>query len=219
MFDKLRALLKSNNSNDIAEALASIDIPSLEGALEIARSRRADLLLTGSKQDILAAEAVIDEARIDLDRAVAATAELSRRLEVSRAEESAAAFFGRYEAAVSVRDAAVSRIRSEYPDLARKLQALAEAEEAADKAIEEVNEELAISGVEYGRPTLRNVSHDFWHEEYVDQPTLRDSISLPPMGDLPAWGRTLGWLTRTKAFALFGIGGPVDDGIPKHQFF
>lgn len=219
MFDKLRTLLKSNSSSDIAEALAAIDVPNLETVLEDAQKRRVDLLLTGSNAEILAAEAAIDKARIDLDRAVAAVAELTRRLETAKSKEATAAFEARYQAALTARNAAIARIRGDYPGLARKLHELAEIEQNADEAIACINHELSEAAGALEQPTLRSVSHDFWHKDYVEQPTLAESLSLPPLDDLPAWGKALGWLTRSKAFAVFGIGGPVDDGTPKHSFY
>ena len=61
---------------DLEASLAEFDIAALEASLATTQQRRTDLLLTGTDSKILAAEDAATKARLGLDRAVAAVAEL-----------------------------------------------------------------------------------------------------------------------------------------------
>jgi hypothetical protein len=103
-----------SNAADIEAALAEYDITTLEASLATAQQRRIDLLLTGSDDEILAAEDAATKARLDLDRAVATVEELTRRLEEARTAEAFAAAKKRRDDAATEVDRVVARIRSEY---------------------------------------------------------------------------------------------------------
>ncbi|EAQ33697.1 hypothetical protein NB311A_00160 [Nitrobacter sp. Nb-311A] len=95
-------------------ALAEYNIAEWESQLATAAQRRADLLLTGTDPEILAAEEDATKARLDLDRAVAAVTELTRRLEGVRKAEARAAVQKRRDDAVVAVEKVIARIEKEY---------------------------------------------------------------------------------------------------------
>jgi len=135
MLNKLKLSRGATSSAvEIEASLADFDILELESQLATASQRRADLLLTGSDAEILAAEDHATKARLALDRAHASVAELNRRLAEARAEERRAAINAEYAATRTKVEVAVERINNEYPALAAKILELCELADAADDA-------------------------------------------------------------------------------------
>src|SRR5690606_12507338 len=120
MLKRLKTLLKGPlpSAEQIAEEKGRIDLDALEKALTHAQQRRAALLLDGSTEEILTAERKIDEARIELERAQVALAELERRRAEAEAAERRQELERRHAEVQAKVDAVVERIEREYPDAA-----------------------------------------------------------------------------------------------------
>lgn len=187
--------------------------PGRGSAYVTAQQRRTDLLLTGNDSEILAAEDATTKARLALDRAVAAVAELDRRLvEARQAEANAAALKRRDEAEDAVAKA-VARIRSDYVVHARAIANLVEEATAADAAAESFNNEVYATG-KYEDISLTPVKlvHEGlgWSKKFDLPPTFGSSVSLPEVDDFSSIGVSARWLTKLEKFAIFGVGNPDD---------
>lgn len=184
MFKKFKFLRSGNSSAaDIEAALSEYDLAALETSLATAQRRRTDLLLTGSDTEILAAEDEATKARLALDRAHAAVAELKRRLEEARAEERKAAIDSEYAATCAKVDVAVERINNEYPALAAKILELCELADAADDATTAWSKRC-FAGEAEGLPIVETVMerlglHNRW---MVNGLTFSNTTRLLPVG-------------------------------------
>ncbi|MDQ0317357.1 hypothetical protein [Amorphus orientalis] len=207
MFGILKKPTADTSAADIAKARAAIDLPALERALDEAKTRRADRLVAGAPDgELLRLEAAIDTARLAVERAEIAAAELDRRHAAAVEAEKEAAAIKAYRDAVAKRDAVARRIRDEYPGLAAQIAALAKAEAEADAAVDAANETTVDD--EAGRPTIQTTAVTIWGGTYSIDPTLRDTVSLLPLGDFEGFGAAGGRLTREDAYVIYGIGGP-----------
>jgi hypothetical protein len=188
---------KTNTAADIEAALAEYNIPELEAQLATAQQRRIDLLLTGSDAEILAAEDAATKARLSLDRAVAAVAELNRRLEDTRQAEARAAAVKSRADAVAVVDKVVARIHSEYENHARAIASLVQEAVDADSAVHAVNDEI-FRGTSYEGLELVGRVHERlgWMEKFHSQHIFSLSISLPPIGTFAGVGDPTRWFTK-----------------------
>lgn len=216
MFDRLRKILSTPDavtSADIEASLAEYSIPELEASLATAQQRRADLLLTGNDVEILAAEGEATKARLALDRAHAAIIELNRRLEEARAAEAEAAVREQYEDAKAKVDAAVARIESEYPDLARRLVEIAEVAREADDACKAWSN-VYFYGDPRGLPLIVSIIERLgWWKKFADATPFHAATRLPPVGDFE--GHAVDWEDAETRFAIYGLPAPQ---VAQHQY-
>jgi hypothetical protein len=182
---------------DIEAALAEYDVATLETSLANAQQRRSDLLLTGTDPEILAAEDEATRARLALDRAVAAVAELDRRLEETREAEARAAAQKHRDDAVAAVDRVVARIGKEYATHARAIASLVQEADAADSTVHAVNDEI-FRGASYEGLQLVGRVHERlgWLEKFHSQHIFGSSISLPPIGAFAGVGDAARWYTK-----------------------
>lgn len=186
MFARLKKILTDADINTVADieaALSEYDLAALETSLATAQQRRSDLLLTGNDAEILAAEDEATRARLALDRAHAAVAELNRRLEEARAEERKAAISAEYAATSTKVEVAVERINSEYPVLAAKTLELCKLADAADDATTAWSKRC-FAGEAEGFPIVDTVTerlelHNRW---MVNGLTFSNATRLLPVG-------------------------------------
>jgi hypothetical protein len=142
MIARLKKFADISTAADIEAALAEYNISELESQLATASQRRTDLLLTGSDAEILAAEDAATKARLDLDRAVAAVAELNRRLEEAREAEAFAAAKKRRDDADAVVDKVATRIKEEYAHHAQAITDLIAEAKTADAGARSINMQI-----------------------------------------------------------------------------
>lgn len=210
MFKKFFLRSGTSSAADIETALADYNIAELESQLANAQRRRTDLLLTGSDAEILAAEDEATKARLALDRAVAAVAELNRRLIDARKTEARAAVQKRRDEAVAAVEKVIARIGNEYATHARAIAEIVEEAEAADTNARSFNRDM-FQGEEFeGVEQVRLVHESLgWHRKYpLITNDFAGGISLPRVGAFPGVGDAAKWVTRETAYALYGIGNP-----------
>lgn len=198
MLNKLKLSRGATSSAvEIEASLADFDILELESQLATASQRRADLLLTGSDAEILAAEDHATKARLALDRAVAAVTELTRRLGEARESEARAAAQKHRDDAAAAVDRAVERIRSEYTAHARAIAARLEEGIAADGAVWSVNNGIFRDASYEGLELLEFVHERLgWAEKFLSPPKFSGSISLPAIGTFQGVGDAARWYTK-----------------------
>lgn len=200
-------------SADIAAKLAEYNIPELESQLATAQQRRTDLLLTGTDDEILAAESEATKARLALDRGNAAIVELNRRLEEARVAEAEAAAREQYEDAKAKVDAAVARIEEEYPGLARRLVEIAEVAREADDACKAWSN-VYFYGDPRGLPLIDSIVERLgWWKKFADATPFHAATRLPPVGDFE--GHAVDWEGAETRFAIHGL--PVPQAA-QHQY-
>lgn len=216
MFNRLNNKLtagRTTTSADIEASLAEYNIQELESQLVTAQQRRTDLLLTGSDTEILAAEGAATKARLALDRAVAAVDELNLRLAEAKAAEAEAAVREQFEDAKAAVDAAVARIESEYPDLARRIVEIAEVAREADDACKAWTN-VYFNGDPRGLPLVDSIVERLgWWKRYADATPFHAATRLPPVGDFD--GHAVDWTDADLVLARYGHAAPQ---AAQHQF-
>lgn len=217
MLSRLKKILTAttaapvSNSAEIEAALAEYDVAALEAQFEDAQQRRADLLLAGTDEEILAAEADATTARLAIDRAHAAIAELNRRLVEARDAEARAAAQKQHDAAEAGAAAVAARIKADYVVHAQAIARLVEDAAAADKAASQYNAEFAYEGKYVDTPAVKLVHERIgWPEKFVAPPQFADSISLPAVDDFPGVGEAKTGLTKLARWIVYGVGNPDD---------
>jgi hypothetical protein len=201
MLNFLRRKKAPSTAADLREALAAIDIPALEAAVDAARCERAEMLLSGPASAVLAAEKKADLARVELERGELAKAELEARLHSAIEDEAAAERQRRRDDITSKRAAVIGRIETEYASLAGQIVAIAEEAHEVDKAASEFNRDRA------GMPGIEPIGADLW-SEFFDRPDLYSNVSLLPAADFPGYGEALRAPTKALMHAVYGIGAP-----------
>lgn len=215
MFKKLKFLRGTTaTSADIAASIAEYNIPELESQLATAQQRRTDLLLTGSDTEILAAENEATKARLALDRAHAAIAELNRNLAEAEAAERRAALDADYAATRAKVDVAVQRIKTEYPALAAKIVELCELADDADEATAAWSKRI-FAGETDELPFVDTVMerlglHNKW---FVNGITFESATRLLPVEGFEGYG--IDFETAERHHALHGRAVPQ---APVHQY-
>jgi hypothetical protein len=211
MFKKFKFLRSGiSSAADIEAALTEYDIVALEASLANAQQRRTDLLLTGDDSEILKAEDDATKARLAVDRARAAVAELNKRLTEVRKTEALAAIQNRRNEAVAVVDKVIARIEKEYVAHARAIAEIVEEAKAADIDARSFNNDR-LEGEEFEGFEPVGLVHERlgWHKKYpLISNDFAGGISLPRVGGFPGVGDAANWVTRERAYALYGIGNP-----------
>lgn len=203
MLEKIKRLLaKTENAKSIEAALAEIDIPSLQKDLANAVTRRTSLLLTGTDPQLLAAEKAIESARLALDRAEAAQAELQTRLVATQKAESKAAFDCQYAEAVAARDAAIVRIEDDYAAASRLVSGVLAEVETADRLVAAVNAQITKGWFDEQHPghevaELNSVSAEHYVGRYYDARDIRLTTMLPTLSTA-AIGAAATWEPAAK---------------------
>ena len=149
MLTKLKRLLKSETVADIDEALAEIDLDALRSTLAEANRRRADLLLSGSDDQVLAAEKQIEVARLAIDRADAAKGELETRLAAAKTRELDQAFDRQWKEADAEAAAAFDFVKAKVVPAVRAIEEALKKKEESDRKIRDLN-----------RVVMENLQHD-----------------------------------------------------------
>jgi hypothetical protein len=188
---------------DIEAALAEYDVATLEASLATAQQRRTDLLLTGTDPEILAAEDEATRARLALDRAVAAVAELNRRLEETREAEAFAAAKKRRDDADAAVDKVAARIKEEYAAHAQAISNLVAEAKAADAGARSINSEIWENASELA-PIIAVHGRIGWDAIYYNPPEFGDAISLPIVGEFGGVGKRL--MAGEVGYAPYEIG-------------
>jgi hypothetical protein len=183
MLAQLRRLLQSETAADIETALASIDLIKLRADLSTATAQRADLLLSGTDAQVIAAGQAVETASIALERAEAAKAQLETKLAAAQAAEAEADFRARYAAVVALRDGVVAKIGKDYAAGASKILNVLEADREATAALQEINK-AAYAGEAYDLPVIETASRRVWGAEFasiqVGVASMADMIRLLP---------------------------------------
>lgn len=143
MLAQIRKLLSAETKEDIEGAIAAIDIHALQTKLNGAEARRRELLLSGSDKQVLAAEAEITAARLDLERAQIALSELEAKLAVAKEKAEDDAFRTLHAEAAAARDKVVAMMDNEYAKAAEAIQRVIAAEEEAFAKTTSFNEALS----------------------------------------------------------------------------
>lgn len=141
MFEKLARLFGASapvSSQEIEAAIADIDVDALRATHDAIAAERQALLLTGTNDQVVAAENRATAARLDVDRAEAALNELRSRLAVAKQDETEQAYFAAHGAAVSARAAWVVRFSRELPKIEKTLTDLFEESEDIARQIRDV---------------------------------------------------------------------------------
>lgn len=216
MLKKLTKLLsrKLDTTAAVSAAINEIDLDALRSAHDEAVRKRASLLLTGSDAEILAAEKDADAARLAVDRAEAALAELEKRRVEAEAAEAAAAILRQYEETRAKVDALVAEIEAEYPGAAQRIAELAERSGEVDEAVREWNHLAFNDPRAWDHGTLEDTAGRLgWSKMYAVQLDFAGAIRLLPLRDFAGTG--VDWPTADWHFAVNGTGGPA---VPTHQF-
>jgi hypothetical protein len=147
MFEWFKKISTNTSAAELKVAKEKIDIAELETALRKAEADRAGLLLTGSNGEIQAAESRLTNSRIDLDRATAMQAELTRRIEEAEANEKRAALQAEIDAVNAEADACAKALRKDYARLANSLADILELLQRSDTAVAAMNTKLYGDGM------------------------------------------------------------------------
>ncbi|RWE11565.1 MAG: hypothetical protein EOS61_15660 [Mesorhizobium sp.] len=132
----------SKSVAELERALGQIDIPSLEAEAEKLEEERRRALLDGTDKDVELVERKIEVANREVERAYAAQAELTKRIELAKAAATESELRARYDGAKAKSDAAGKMLQKEYPELAKRLVSLIRTLAEADVAVEEANRQL-----------------------------------------------------------------------------
>lgn len=138
MFEKIRKLLKSESVADIRAAIAALDPAPLLADLERARAQRTQALLTGTDEKVIAAEKEVDAARVAVDRAEAARAELQSKLAKAEADEFDREFLAKRAAADAAAEAVLETVRKRVVPAAKVIVEALDHMVAADALLQEV---------------------------------------------------------------------------------
>lgn len=183
---------KSRTASQMREARAAINVSELQAGIDALNAKRRDALLTGSDAEVRAVEADLEKARLVFDRASVAADELDKQIAESEYAESETAFATKYQAAIVARDAAMSRIESDYSRGANLILGVIEAVEAANSQVAEVNREL------YSRdgtlPDIEAADVLYWRGRYSHMKTRIRSTQLLPTHQSPPYGEPAGTL-------------------------
>lgn len=143
----MQVILKSlrgqpNTVDQLRKALDGIEIDGLERAAESLEADRRRILLDGTDRDVEAIEGRIATANREIERAYAAKAELTKRLEEAAATATETERADAYRIAKTKADAAAKMLKKEYPELGRRFADLLRAVAEADMAVHAANEHL-----------------------------------------------------------------------------
>lgn len=183
---------KSRTASQMREARAAINVSELQAGIDSLNAKRREALLTGSDTEVRAVETDLEKARLAFDRASVAADELDKQIADAEYAEAETAFGAKYQAAIVARDAAVSRIESDYSRGANLILGVIEVVEAANGQIAEVNREL------YSRDgTLADIEEAdvlYWRGRYSHLKTRIKSTQLLPTHQSAPYGEPAGTL-------------------------
>lgn len=193
------------SSADLRAALAAIDLPALEAAVSTAERHRTGLLLDGTERDLDDADKVLKTATRERDRAVAAKAELSKRLAVAGEAEAAAALDA--ERADVDREAKTVEklLRDRWVKLQAEAVAILDRLHDAERAVFEVNNRLGAAG---RKDTIAPVERRVFPAPDFEWPEMHSIINrtvLKPIDGAP------GWRDETPGFSM-NFGKSAGDG-------
>ena len=180
MLSFFKRLATKASADELRAALASIEIVPLEEALAAATKARAGLLLTGTEAQILAAEASIVKARIDLDRARAMQEEIGTRIVNAERREAEEAFRAKHDAATEKHRALVKKLNGEVARAAR----------AIDAALDQVGE-VEGAQADVVREIMRNVGSGNDIEDTPAPPSLHEWLREVDDTTMPRWCRAM----------------------------
>ncbi len=187
LMKKMRRMPETSVS--IREALAEVDaaIPIATEKAVAADKSRAELLLSGTDAQVVAAEAETSTARIALDRLTAARCELERHLVETEAAEAMGAL-DTERAMVEAKAAKIAaRLRREYEQHAGSLAGLLAELAAAEDAVSSINRKLYDAGRSDTLPPVEERAIPAGRNS-VDVAGLRALTALRPIGSSPGWG-------------------------------
>lgn len=141
MFDKIRELLAVENDTvaSLESALAQIDVDALREAQSRMAAERQTLLLSGTNEQIIAAEQRLDDARIDVERAQAAREVLETKLVKARSCETEAAFTAAHERVQEARKVWAEKAGRELARIDRAMNAIFDEAEQVAAQIRELH--------------------------------------------------------------------------------
>lgn len=190
MIRRLRAGAETSAAIRAALAEVAAAQPRARDALAAVTASRNDLLLTGSNEDILAAEAAMTAARLDLDRLGAAEVELKRRVAQAEAAEHNAALDAERVRVESDAKKFAARLRADYERHSVAIVELLDRLRSHEAAVDAINAKL----IEAGRagdcvdrvetraiPGCDNLLDDF--------ASIATLTSLRPIGMSAGWGQ------------------------------
>ncbi len=183
---------KSRTASQMREARAGINVSELQGAIDALTAKRREALLTGSDIDVRAVEADLEKARLTFDRASVAADELDKQIAAAELAEAEAAFASKYQAAVAARDAAMSKIESDYSRGANLILGVIKAVEAANSQVTEVNHELQIRGGAFA--AIEDADVLYWRGRYTHLKTRIGGTQLLPTHQSAPYGEPAGTL-------------------------
>ncbi|TIL94523.1 MAG: hypothetical protein E5Y73_11430 [Mesorhizobium sp.] len=129
---------------ELEAALQRLDVSAAEEAVDALEARRRTMLATASDAEIAAVDTEIVAANRTCERVGALRAETEKRLAAIRDEEIEAERRQRFDDARKASAAAMTKLKRDYPDLARRLVDLIDTVAAAEIAINAVNAALPI---------------------------------------------------------------------------
>lgn len=180
MFEFFKNLSSKSTAADLRASLETLNIDALESALIAAQKERAGLLLTGTDAQVLAAEAAISKARIDLDRARAMQEEIGLRVVEAERREIEDAFRAKHDAATEMNRAFVKKLGGEVARAARVVDAALVAVEGVERAQADVAREI-----------IRNVGEGNSIETTPFPPSLNEWLNGADDDIMPRWCRSL----------------------------
>lgn len=141
MLKRIKKLLTGHlpTVEEIDQTTASIDVPSLEAALAAAQEKRAAMLVDGSVDEVLEAERASNIARIELERAHIALAELERRRAEAEIRDREDAFLTRRDACEARRVTLIEQLNGEVANAAQKVEQALEEMAAVEAEITELH--------------------------------------------------------------------------------
>lgn len=184
MFEIFKA--KTKSAAQMREARAGIDIAKLSDALAELQEKRRQALLSGTDADVRKVDSEIDSVSLALDRATAGAQELDRMIEEADAAETTAAFKAKYDAAVAARDAAMSKIDTDYARGAKLILGAIEAVNRANELVETVNRE--IYSTDSSQPIINEADVLYWGGRFSTMETRISRTALLPTHSSDPYG-------------------------------
>lgn len=189
ILEVIRSALRSPDASsaDIRAALAAIDLPPLEAAVVAAERNRTGLLLDGTEAALDKADDVLKIAIRDRDRAIAAQAELSKRLTMTEEAEARSALDAERDAIDWEANVVEKLLRDRWIKLQTETVTLLDRLYHAERKIKEVNDRLGTAGrTDMIKPIEARVFPTPKFELHEMHSILNRTV-LKPIDGVPGW--------------------------------
>ncbi|MBY3347304.1 hypothetical protein [Rhizobium laguerreae] len=189
LLERLRGILgrADAGSAELRAAVSAIDVAPLEEAVKAAERKRTGLLLDGTEAALDKADDVLKLAIRERDRAIAARAELSKRLADAEMREASDALDAE-RAAVEKEAAAVAKMLGEkWLKMQGEMVALLERLGDAENAVSELNQRLSSIGRSDLVKSVEERAFPVSPALYAPLYSIRRQTALMPLPGAPGW--------------------------------